>query len=171
MKITIVRKYKKKDYTIGQLFIDGVLFCNTLEDPDRGLDNDKMTYDEMFKLKIPGNTAIPKGTYTITLDIQSPKFTGYKYYKEFCNGYLPRVIGFKKNVKGTPIYDGVLIHIAVKKTTGIEKVATVAWTEGCPLIGRNSVVGGLTEGKKYFELLYNEMKKRKNEGIILEIKD
>jgi hypothetical protein len=37
MNILIDRKYKLADYTIGNLYIDGVYFCDTLEDKDRGL--------------------------------------------------------------------------------------------------------------------------------------
>ena len=36
MKLTLIRKYKKPDYTIGLLYINGVFFCNTIEDSDRG---------------------------------------------------------------------------------------------------------------------------------------
>lgn len=37
MKITLNRKYKKATYSIGKLYIDGVYFCDTVEDKDRGL--------------------------------------------------------------------------------------------------------------------------------------
>ena len=37
MELKVVRKYKKEKYTIGKLYIDGVYFCDTIEDKDRGL--------------------------------------------------------------------------------------------------------------------------------------
>ncbi|MGL5562164.1 MAG: hypothetical protein ACRDCN_06065 [Tannerellaceae bacterium] len=33
-------------YILGKLYIDGIYFCDTLEDPDRGLDDD-MDLSEM----------------------------------------------------------------------------------------------------------------------------
>jgi hypothetical protein len=47
-------------HTIGQLYIDGELFCFTLEDVVR-------------EEKIPNETAIPTGTYEVVLET-SPKF-------------------------------------------------------------------------------------------------
>jgi hypothetical protein len=37
MKIKINRVGKEYTYTIGKLSIDGVYFCDTIEDKDRGL--------------------------------------------------------------------------------------------------------------------------------------
>ena len=37
MKLTLDRKWKKEGYTVGNLYIDGIYFCNTMEDKDRGL--------------------------------------------------------------------------------------------------------------------------------------
>lgn len=49
----------------GRLSIDGVFYCDTLEDADRRL--------EAGGIKIPGQTAIPLGTYRVVID-WSPKF-------------------------------------------------------------------------------------------------
>jgi len=38
MKLTLKRIAKRDTYTIGNLYIDGKFFCNTIEDKDRGLD-------------------------------------------------------------------------------------------------------------------------------------
>lgn len=59
MKLTLRRTYKAPDYTIGHLYIDGRYFCDTLEDTVRDLTLEK---------KIPGQTAIPEGTYRVFLD-------------------------------------------------------------------------------------------------------
>ena len=34
MKLKLVRKWKKEGYTIGQLYVDGVFFYNTIEDKE-----------------------------------------------------------------------------------------------------------------------------------------
>ena len=60
MKLYLLRKFKGADYTIGQLFIDGEYFCDTLEDVVRDS-------------KIKHETAIPAGTYKIELTF-SAKF-------------------------------------------------------------------------------------------------
>lgn len=60
MKLYLLRKFKGTDYTIGQLFIDGEYFCDTLEDVVRDS-------------KIKHETAIPAGTYKIELTF-SAKF-------------------------------------------------------------------------------------------------
>lgn len=60
MKLYLLRKYKGTDYTIGQLFVDGEYFCDTLEDVVR-------------ESKIKHETAIPSGTYKVELTF-SAKF-------------------------------------------------------------------------------------------------
>lgn len=60
MKIDIKRLYKSEHSTIGELTIDGVWECYTLEDLERDV-------------KIKGETAIPKGTYKVIIN-QSNRF-------------------------------------------------------------------------------------------------
>ena len=60
MLITIKRLYKTENSTIGELLIDGVWECFTLEDTER-------------KVKIKGETAISKGTYKVIIN-QSNRF-------------------------------------------------------------------------------------------------
>lgn len=83
MKLRLNRKYLKKDYTIGELLIDGVYFCDTLEDRVRDLTKEP---------KIAGRTAIPEGEYEIIINI-SPRF----------RRKLPRLLD-------VPGFSGVLIH-------------------------------------------------------------
>lgn len=64
MRIELKRKYKKANYTIGNLYVDGVFFCNTIE--DRVIDWSKQQ-------KVKGYTAIPAGRYAIIMTY-SPKF-------------------------------------------------------------------------------------------------
>lgn len=55
MVITVKRLYKTDNSTIGELLIDGIFECFTLEDKER-------------PVKIKGETAIPKGTYKVIIN-------------------------------------------------------------------------------------------------------
>lgn len=90
MLLTLRRIARKSEYTIGKLYIDGVYFCDTLEDTDRGL-KQSMTEKEIAKIKIPSKTAIPTGTYSVTLKEYSTKFGKQSFYQRVCNGRLPRL--------------------------------------------------------------------------------
>ena len=143
MKLTIKRIITRSSYTLGKLYIDGVYFCDTLEDKDRGL-TQNMSIEQIKSMKVPGETAIPKGTYKVTLDVISPKFSKYPFYMQTCGGKLPRLI----DVKG---YEGVLIHVA----DGPKRDSLV---QGCIGIGNLSAEEYLMNGKKVFAELYNKMK-------------
>lgn len=146
MKLTLIRKYKKKDYCIGELYVDNKFFCDTLEDPDRGLTS-TMNLTEIKAKKIKGDTAIPTGTYKITLDIVSPKYSNFsKYpYVKFCGGKMPRLL----NIPG---YEGVLIHAG----------NTQKDTEGCLLVGMNRQIGKVLDSQKTFKKLYDKLLADKN---------
>lgn len=147
MELLVDRKWKKSNYTISNLFIDGVKFCNVLEDTDRNL-KDSMTVSEISKIKIKDKTAIPSGTYNITLDVVSPKFGGMDFYKTHANGgRLPRLL----NVKG---FDGILIHVG-------DGLKGADLTSGCLLVGNNTSVGQLSDGKETFKKLYKILKESK----------
>lgn len=108
MKIEQVRIFTTKGsgtspgYTISHIYINGEYACDCVEDYDRGLDQ-SMTLAEIRKRKVYKQTAIPTGTYELTMDIISPKFSQMEYYKKYCKGRMPRLL----NVKG---YDGILLH-------------------------------------------------------------
>ena len=92
MEILIDRKWKKDEYTISKVYVNGKDFgCNALEDKDRGL-NQNMSIAEIAKLKVYGQTAIPTGRYLVT----------YTYSNHF-KKYLPYI----NNTKG---FTGVRIH-------------------------------------------------------------
>lgn len=156
MELKLIRKYRKSDYTIGILYINGKYFCEVLEDTDRGL-KDSMSVEEIKKMKIKDQTCIPYGKYQITINVVSPKFSTKDFYKKSCNGKVPRLL----NVKG---FEGILIHVGDGHNGN-------KLTSGCLLVGRNTIKGGLTEGKKYFQLLYSQMieAKNKNEKISITI--
>lgn len=153
MKILVNRFYKGPQYTIGRLYIDGVYFCDTLEDVDRKL-TQGMSDAMIRSIKIPNETAVPSGTYQITLKTFSPKFGSRPFYKEVCNGYLPRLL----NVKG---FDGILLHAGSNKDH----------TSGCLLVGKNTIVGQLTDSQNTFKELYRRLKEAddRNEDISITI--
>lgn len=119
MELKVIRKYRKEDYTIGDLYINGVWFSNTLEDSVRDT-------------KIYGKTAIPCGTYKITMDVVSPKFKDRSWAKPY-DGKLPRLLD-------VPNYEGILIHVG----------NTAADTSGCLLVGQNKVKGQVINSTQTF---------------------
>ena len=141
MRLTLERRYKCNGYTIGTLSIDGERFCDTLEDADRGL-SDEMTLDEIKARKLKSVTAIPTGTYYVTLDVKSPKFGNKQFYHNVCRGKLPRLMG----VKG---FEGVLIHCG----------NTAKDTDGCILVGENKVKGQGIDSQATFRRLYPLLRK------------
>ncbi|MBQ9309874.1 MAG: hypothetical protein IJ222_03320 [Bacteroidales bacterium] len=151
MELLIDRKYKRDTYTVGNLYIDGVFFCNTLEDRDRGLD-EQMDAIDISSLKIPGETAIPKGSYPVDMDTVSPKYAAIPWYRTLCEGKMPRL----QKVKG---FEGILIHPGSSATD----------SRGCILVGRNTVKGGLTQSRVTFAMLYAKMLAAHSEGEIITI--
>ena len=77
MKLTLNRKFKGQTYTIGDLSIDGKFFCNTIEDAVRELPatcpDTPRGRSCTCKEKVYAKTAIPAGTYKVTLQY-SPKY-------------------------------------------------------------------------------------------------
>ena len=150
MELRLKRNHKLNDYTIGDLYIDNIFYCNTLEDTDRGLTS-SMTKQEIDTIKIKGKTAIPTGKYKITLDIISPRFSNSSLYKSI-DGKLPRLL----NVPG---FDGILIHIG----------NTPKDTDGCILVGYNKIKGQVLNSKDTFNDLYTKLLEAKSKGELISI--
>lgn len=129
MNVELRRIARKDKYTIGHLYINFRYFCDTLEPPDR-------LY--FGKKKVKGDTAIPTGRYELVLNNYSPRFGKQEPYKSLGNGCVPLV-------KNVPDFDGVRFHIG----------NTVADTDGCQLVGKNTTVGKLTESRKTYVNLWN----------------
>jgi hypothetical protein len=81
MKITVVREWFTLDCTIGQLLVDGVFECFTLEDMVRPESQ-----------KVFGKTAIPYGKYSVSIT------------------YSPHFKRMLPLLSGVPNFDGVRIH-------------------------------------------------------------
>lgn len=153
MLLTVERKWKKSDYTIGNLSVDGVWFCNTLEDTDRGLSQNEPLASLMEK-KVYGETAIPAGRYRITLDVVSPKYAAIPWYNSLCGGRMPRLMN-------VPVFSGILIHPGT----------TAADSLGCVLVGLNTAKGKITSSRDTFKALWAKMlKASKSEEIWIEIR-
>ena len=99
MELLIFRKDEQDNRAIGDFFIDGekTYFC--LEDKDRFL--------ESGGIKVPKETAIPRGKYKVIID----------FSKRFQRD-MPHVLD-------VPQFDGIRIH------DGLNELST----EGCPIIG------------------------------------
>ena len=150
MKLQLTRIALRPTYTIGRLLIDGERFCDTLEDKVRDTNKDGDLLDE-GEQKVYGQTAIPYGTYGVTLNVQSPKYSKRKAY-DFCKGYLPRLLD-------VPHFEGILIHIGNKPED----------SAGCILVRENKVVGGLINSTATFTRLYGRLKAAADRGEKIEI--
>lgn len=147
MNILVKRVAKRASYTIGKMYINGVYFCDTCEDTDRGL-TQYMSLAEIKRKKIYSRTAIPTGTYNVTMNVVSPRFSKRDFYKKNCDGgRVPRLL----NVPG---FDGVLIHVG----------STAADTNGCLLVGKNSQVGKVLNSTNTFLALYKKLKEASLKG-------
>ncbi|WP_239060755.1 DUF5675 family protein [Bacteroides sp. 519] len=83
MEIMLKRTAKKREYTIGKLYLNDKYFCDTLEDTVRDLSKEE---------KVPGKTAIPAGIYKVIVN-KSPRF----------GRQLPKLLD-------VPHFTGILIH-------------------------------------------------------------
>ena len=129
------RPFKKPTYTIGRLYRNGQLMCNTLEPPDRGLDSE-MTLAQIRKLKVTGHTAIPTGTYLMTLT-----------YSDRFKCKLPELTP----VKG---FSGIRIH------SGNE----VKHTAGCILPGENRIAGKVLNSATYVLKIIRDLEAEEHLG-------
>ncbi len=128
MKIELKRIARKETYTIGRLYVDGRYICDTLEDKDR--DGNRNGRFDGGEKKVYAQTAIPNGTYKVTLE-HSPKFS---------SRYGGRKVPYLHDV---PHFEGILIH------TG----NTADDSAGCILVGTNSATGRITNSLAAFNKL------------------
>jgi hypothetical protein len=140
MELEVKRKFFRPEYTIGDLYVDGELFCNTIEDKYRDLSKE---------IKVPEKTCIPYGRYRITLNVTSPKYKNRKQYA-FCEGRVPRLID-------VPYFEGILIHIG----------NTAEDSAGCILVGKaigdSNKVGRLNYSTETFQKLYAKLSDAKDQ--------
>jgi hypothetical protein len=144
MKLTLIRSPSAGGWTLGRMTIDGRPECYTCEDVVRGE-------------KIPGETAIPAGTYKVIIT-QSNRF----------KRPLPLVFnasdGTERFVQLDGMrFDGVRIHPG----------NTPADTEGCILPGQGFSAGGVTQSRPAFEALFARIDAAllMGEAVTLEIRN
>lgn len=150
MELRLNRRYKGPKYTIGNLYIDDIYFCDTLEDIDRGITS-STSLEDISRKKVYGQTAIPTGTYKVNLNVVSPKFKDRSWAKPY-GGKVPRLM----NVPG---FEGVLIHPG----------NTDSDTSGCILVGKNTVVGKVMESTITFNGLMKKLLDAKAKGESIQI--
>lgn len=142
MKLKLVRIVTQSNYTEGKLYIDGAYFSDTLEDTDRGLEQN-MSEFEINRRKIYGQTCIPSGEYKVILNM-SPRF----------KKILPRLL----DVKG---FEGILIHAG----------NTVQDSSGCILLGTKSADGILKDSRKAVDALIKKLETEKDITITIDYAD
>lgn len=125
MELKVIRKEFSSTTSIGELYINDVFFCYTLEDTDRNLYN-TMGSKEIEKLKIYGQTAIPYGKYEVIIS-----------YSNKFKCLMPLV----NNVPG---YLGIRIH----------KGNTAEHTHGCLLVGMKKGIDKITNSTEGYDRLY-----------------
>ena len=134
MKLKVLRKHLKSDYTIGEMHIDyedgrgWQFFCHTLEDKVRDLNKDGDLNDE-GEGKVYGETAIPYGKYKMIVN-QSPKF-----------GLSPLILD-------VPHFEYIRIHAG---NTNVD-------THGCLLLGVNNKRGMVTDSKETFKKFMEQLR-------------
>lgn len=143
MKLTLKRKFIGPDYTIGDLLIDGTFFCNTVEDVVRQLPatcpNTTKGRNCTCKEKVYAETAIPSGTYKVTIEY-SPRFKRRLPY-----------------LHDVPHFIGILIHSG----------NTAKDSAGCIIAGFNTVKGKVTNSRATSDKLNAILAKEKD--IIIQI--
>jgi len=129
----VIRKTLTKKSTIGELWIDGTLQCYTLEDVVRELNK--------LEDKVPGQTAIPYGTYVLD-------FT-----------WSDRFQCFMPEIMNVPYFKGIRIHSG----------NTDKDTEGCLLVGSSTGVDFIYDSKKAFRPVMEIILEAHKAGIAMQI--
>ena len=139
MNLTLKRLNLTPNYTEGELYVNGVYFCKTLEDTNRDL-NKNGQFDNNEK-KVYGETCIPYGKYKVILSY-SPKF----------KRELPEILE-------VPDFQGIRIHRGNK----------ISDTLGCILCGEKIKNGYLSNSTPYeikLVELFKQAKSRNEESFI-----
>lgn len=148
MEIEVIRNTFTDKSTIGEILIDGVHECFSLEDRDRGL-SDNWPIEQINKFKVFGLTCIPYGRYKVIVT-KSERFSNMAGH----DVYLP----FLLNVKG---FDGVRIHSGNRPED----------TEGCILVGTDKGIDVINNSRTAFVKINDRINQAlKNEDVWITIK-
>jgi len=142
MDIQVKRVEFSEKSTISDCYVNGEWVCYILEDKDRQRQENGSVVVWNKDLKVPKETAIPRGRYEVIVSF-SNRF----------NKYLPLLLA-------VPAYEGVRIHPG----------NTDADTEGCLLPGTWKGKDQVSESRKAFKKLFALIQKaEKKEKIYLNI--
>lgn len=135
MKLKLVRETLTEFSTIGSLYVNGVFECYILEDEDRRLEEGGQ--------KVYGKTAIPLGTYKVTINMSNR-------FKRL----LPLLIG-------VPQFEGIRIHPG----------NTDKDTEGCLLPGTGVGINNVLNSRVAFDRLFKKLQDAayRKEDITIEV--
>ncbi len=136
MELKNIRISKNEDYTVGRFYVNDSLFCDSLEDKDRGLVS-SMSLAQINKIKVYGQTAIPTGRYEVRMT-HSPKFASRSWAKP-TKGLVPELID-------VPGFSGVRIH----------PFNTAEESLGCIGLGTNDKKGWISGSTRYYRLLVDK---------------
>lgn len=115
MNLKLVRKIYTGNSTIGELYLDGIYECYTLEDKVREVPGVKVS-----EWKIPHVTAIPYGVYPVVID-----------YSNRFKKMLPHIL----NVPG---FEGIRIHMG-NTSIDTEGCILVGKTKTKNFIGKSKI--------------------------------
>lgn len=125
MELTLLRKVRTKNSTIGELLIDNKFYCYALEDMDRQLVDDNII-KWSTKLKIKGATAIPYGRYEVIINFSN------RFQQS-----MPLLLN-------VPDYLGIRIHAG----------NTDKNTEGCLLVGFTKATDFIGNSRRAYKSLF-----------------
>ncbi|QIG88555.1 hypothetical protein G6R40_02255 [Chryseobacterium sp. POL2] len=131
MRTKIIRVAEGRQSTLSQLYIDNIFQCYLLEDKIRDV-------------KIPKQTAIPKGNYTLRLNTWGGMNAEYRQK-------FPKLHKGMIEINGLPNFSFVYIHIG----------NTYRQTAGCPLCGFGfEMVNGdyqVLRSKDAYQMIYPKL--------------
>ena len=148
MRLTVKRIKSDAESTLGELYVDGVLECYTLE-------------DEYRAQKVAGETRIPAGAYKLRLRTEGGKHEVYKQKFKHQPGFHKGML----ELKDVPGFKYILIHIGNSHDD----------SDGCLLVGqRHTIVEGhyyVTQSRAAYEKLYPKVRDAilRGEGASIEI--
>jgi len=137
MLLEVRREPSANACTLGSLYVDGAFECFTLEDVIR-----EVALQPVALWKIPGETAIPSGTYQVMVTM-SDRF----------QRLLPLLVD-------VPGFVGVRIHSG----------NCAADTEGCILVGRRRGTATVLESRLAFQALFAKIQAAMARGETVQVK-
>ena len=133
MKILLERDVKAPNFTLGKMFIDGQLIGYTCEDAVR-----EKHGVPVAEWKIPGKTAIPRGTYRVIITFSN------RFQK-----HLPLLLD-------VPGFTGIRIHAGNYEGD----------TEGCLLLGTGRVKEGVSNSRLAMSVFMPRLAEGMKKGVV-----